>query len=133
MTRTLAAAIATSCEALKNCKANGNTWGQDHHEKALKHYTDLLPSGSGFDSGTTILPGLTTDSELWLKTAFHHMNENGYYTEWTYHTITVTPRFSGIDIYITGSNLNDIKDYINEVFYTTLTKEAPIWTPTPST
>ena len=57
---------------------------------------------------------------IWNKLVFcapfHHMNSDGYYTEWTNHYITVIPTFDGFDIAVSGSNKNDIKNYIADRF-----------------
>ncbi len=75
-----------------------------------------LPGGSGFDNGTTLNVDKSTSQKLVFETAFHHMNEHGYYTKWTDHTVTVRPSFNGLDIRVSGRNYNDIKDYIAECF-----------------
>lgn len=45
------------------------------------------------------------------------MNDNGCYDGWTEHRITVRPEFDGVSITVSGSNRNDIKDYISYIFY----------------
>lgn len=83
-----------------------------------------LPHGSGFDSGTKIDTDKSQSNKLVFSTSFHHMDENGFYDGWTEHTITVRPDFVfNLDIKISGSNRNDIKDYIHECFYHSLTQE----------
>ena len=59
-------------------------------------------------------------------TAFHHMNENGFYDDWTNHRVTVTASLDNqINVKVSGKNRNDIKDYIKEIFYDVLTNEIP--------
>ena len=77
----------------------------------------FLPSGSGFDSGTTIDRDVSCDTKVVLNTSYHHMNENGMYDGWTDHKVTVRPTFHSPDITISGRNRNDIKDYMQNVFY----------------
>lgn len=48
------------------------------------------------------------------------MNDAGMYDGWTEHVITILPSFSGITISVSGSNRNDIKDYLAETFDYTL-------------
>ena len=75
-----------------------------------------LPSGSGFDNGTTLNVDKSTSQKLVFETAFHHMDEHGYYTKWTDHTVTVRPAFQGLDIRVSGRNHNGIKEYIEGCF-----------------
>ena len=66
--------------------------------------------------GRTIDIEKTTEQKLVFDTAFHHMNDHGYYVGWTEHRVTVRPSFYGLDIKVSGWNRNDIKDYIAECF-----------------
>ena len=77
---------------------------------------NILPSGSGFDSGTTIDLDNSNDKKITFITSFHHLNENGFYDGWTEHKVIIRPTFYGIDIKVTGKDRNDIKDYIGEMF-----------------
>jgi hypothetical protein len=79
-----------------------------------------LPSGSGFNSGSEFLPCESRPDRLVFKTAFHHMDENGYYDGWTQHSVIVTPTFEGFNIRVTGKNKNDIKDFIADCFHAVL-------------
>jgi hypothetical protein len=120
---TLVQAIVQTFLAKENCILNVNEEWEQKHEKRLKELEKLLPSGSGFDSGTSIVS--CSDAKLVLKTSFHHMNENGYYDGWTDHYVTVTPSFSfGLDIRVSGRNRNDIKDFILDEFYYALLQEV---------
>ena len=90
-------------------------------DKLEKLVENNLPSGSGFDSGTEFIENESEwNKKLVFKTSFHHLNENGYYIKWTDHKIIITPRFSGIDIKVTGQNYNNIKEYISEMFLISL-------------
>ena len=84
-----------------------------------------LPQGAGFDNGTEIDLERSTDKKLVFHTAFHHMNDAGYYTCWTEHTVTVTPAFlGGFDLKVSGRNTRDIKDYIADTFHHLLGAEG---------
>lgn len=84
---------------------------------------ELLPSGSGFDAGSKIIRE-EYKNRIKIETEFHHMNENGYYTEWTKHTITIFPCLEcGMEVKVSGRNVNYIKDYIFDVFYDVLNSE----------
>ena len=106
---------------------------ETHRDYAMRHWeriheivTEYLPSGSGFDTGTTLLTSPTSShaDKLTFSVAFHHMNEVGYYDGWTEHKVIVTPSFiGGFRLRVTGRNRNDIKDYIAEAFHTALMSE----------
>ena len=88
----------------------------ERSQERLAHLLDSAPSGSGFDSGTT-LDGLTKTGALLFSTAFHHMTGAGYYDGWTYHTVRVIPSLAwGYDLRVTGKDRNGIKDYIADTF-----------------
>ena len=89
-------------------------------EETAELINQYMPSGSGFDNGTTLNLDKSTPGKLVFDTSFHHMSEHGYYTRWTDHAVIVRPIFGGIDIRIVGQNYNDIKDYIAECFEHTL-------------
>jgi hypothetical protein len=73
------------------------------------------PSGSGFDSGTKILKADGT--QVVFLTAFHHMNDGGYYTAWTEHKVIIRPNLAlGYTMRITGKDYAQIKEYIGDVF-----------------
>jgi len=81
---------------------------------------NLLPTGSGFDNGTTIDVEKSSINKIVFNTSFHHMNEHGYYTRWSEHKVTVTPAFNGLNIKVSGRDINDIKEYIADSFLYTL-------------
>ena len=85
-------------------------------EDRIKEIMEGAPRGSGFDSGTT-LGDKSSNKKLIFYTEYHHMNDCGFYDGWTDHTITVTPGFYGLNLVVAGKNLNDIKDYIDNVFW----------------
>lgn len=116
------------------CAANATSIKHDAYwavtNEIARLIKDHLPSGSGFDNGTTLL---TDGSDLRLKprlkfsTSFHHMDENGYYTVWTHHVVTVDADFDGLRIKVDGANTNDIKDFIADTFHQALTQEVKAW------
>lgn len=75
-----------------------------------------LPSGSGFDSGTTIDRSVVFSKEFRLVTSFHHMSEHGYYDGWTDHVVAVKPDWNGVEIDVSGPDRHDVNDYIGEMF-----------------
>lgn len=92
----------------------------------IQRLVDLLPRGTQVES--------VSEKRIVFRVDFHHMNADGYYDGWTKHTIVVTPAFIGFNIRVTGTNRNDIKDYLADLFYTTLSDRAPepLWLPTGS-
>lgn len=125
MAHNVAQAFARAVTAWRNCQRTGNETLADRWYQYLHRLADLLPSGSGFDSGTTFDEDSSTDSRLVFRTSFHHMNDGGMYDGWTDHTVTVRPAFTGLDIKVSGRNRNDIKDYIGDAFAEILNQEAP--------
>lgn len=98
-------------------------------EQELDRLTrEYLPSGSGFDRGTFFF---TADPDAQLKpvlrftTSYHHMNEHGVYDGWTQHQIKAEPDFGGLRVTVQGSNRNQIKDYIGDMFYAALIEPVP--------
>ena len=122
MSKTLIQIIASTINARKNCSKKGNLGWFENHSAKLKYIEEnSLPSGSGIDNGTRIDLDRSTENKIVLYTSYHHMNEGGYYEGWSEHRITIKPGFNGIDIFISGRNKNDIKEYLHDVYYTALT------------
>lgn len=121
----LAEMINAKIIAYKYCRTNGNLeWEQRHQEALYWIATNLLPRGSGFDSGTEIDRELSGPDKLVFKTSYHHMDENGGYTHWTHHTVYCRPTFLGrIVLTVSGPSDNYIKDHIGEAFYEALAAE----------
>ena len=119
-------ALASKVTAMRNCLDNGNgEWHERHHDAIRAIVREFMPRGSGFDAGTRFDACEHVDSKrerLVFQTAFHHMNDAGYYDGWTQHSVIVTPSFSGFDLRVTGPNRNDIKDYIADCFHDALSR-----------
>jgi hypothetical protein len=115
-------AIAESLLALRNCEiaveGYKSEWIAKHRERIKTLCSAALPHGSGFDNGSKLCFEHSKPERLVFETAFHHMNENGYYDGWTEHTVIVTPSLVfGFELRITGRNRNEIKDTIHECFH----------------
>ena len=119
--------LAGALQARNNCLQSSNeTWFNHWSDKIEYIQNSLLPHGSGIDGDNTISldENAKRIDKIVIYTGYHHMNENGFYTHWTNHTITVYPDFtSGIRLSISGRNDNDIKDYLYDVFYDALTDD----------
>ena len=117
--KTLIEHIAGKLSALRNCEQSGNQEWAAKHLASLRQLEDLLPSGSGFDSGSTLVrdAGASWQERVVIATGFHHMDAGGSYDGWTEHTLTVTPSFiGGFNIKVSGRDRDGIKDYIAEAF-----------------
>lgn len=116
--------IASLICARSNCLERGNSeWKQRHEAELLALAREHLPSGAGIDAGTRIDLDRSKADKVVLTCGYHHMND-GYYEQWTNHTITIRPSFIGqIDIVISGRNRNGIKEYLHEVFHQCLTAD----------
>ena len=114
----LAAALSHK-RSLSNSTVANTIWENRVNAK-VETFAQYLPSGSGVDSGTTIEEGDCTDSRIVLSCGFHHMNDAGYYTQWTQHKIILDASFGGFNIRVTGRNINDIKDYLADLFHSAL-------------
>ena len=117
MTKPLYQHLAAMVDAIANCERSGNIeWRERHLARLATAVEDFLPSGSGFDSGTTIDRDRSTGERLVFSTAFHHM-DNGFYVGWSHHDVVVTPSLiHGFTCRVTGRNRRDIKEYIGESF-----------------
>jgi hypothetical protein len=126
MARYLYSELASIVDAMHTCQRNPaqyGEWADKHAETISALVRNHMPSGSGFDCGTTLDTELSHAEKLVFTTSFHHMDENGYYCGWTEHTVIVTPSFSGFNLRISGRNRNDIKEYIHDAFSSALRTE----------
>jgi hypothetical protein len=128
-TNTVLNALANAIVARANCAKLGNNEWYAKHDATIEHIEkEYLPSGCGIDSGTKVdlseprgMCRSNGKTRIVLVTAYHHMNENGMYDVWTEHEITIVPNLlHGYTLKISGSNRNDIKEYLNDVFCTAL-------------
>lgn len=109
--------IATTLLAREQCTNTNNTEWYAKHTRKLAQASKLLPSGSGFDVGSTIALDESSPDKIVIDTRYHHMNDVGYYDGWSEHSVIVTPSLCfGFELRITGKDKNDIKDVIYEVF-----------------
>lgn len=105
--------LAQAIQAKGSCNAE---W-RDIWYLRIENLMETAPSGSGIDSGTKLLITACSDTRLTFGTAFHHMDDNGYYAGWTQHTVVVTATLTGSpSIVVKGRNRNDIKEYLAELF-----------------
>ena len=119
--RTVVQEISSKVQSIANCESPPMADWKAKHRASLKELLDFLPSGSGFDSGTELYP-TSTPERLVFEVDFHHMNQDGFYTNWTKHRVIVTPCFAGFNVKVMGPDQNGIKDHIAECFHHALSE-----------
>lgn len=126
-TQTIAERIANLLQARVNCvKHDHPEWYVRHTDRLEWLVRETMPSGGGFDYGTTLDLDRSTPDRLVFQTSFHHMDEMGGYDGWTQHTITARPSFvHRVALTISGRDRNQIKDMIADSFSHTLGLVAP--------
>lgn len=120
--------LASMVGSYHRCAKSGNVeWREKWEACIVAAVKSQLPSGSGFDSGPCIDLEKSTEENLFLDAAFHHMNENGFYDGWTAHTVHVMGSLAyGFQLRVTGRDRNEIKSYIGEVFHDVLSREYTV-------
>ena len=118
--------LALLRDAIRNCEKTGNTeWKERHWERMEGLVKQHMPSGSGFDAGTTLDEINFSRDVLRFTTSFHHMNPDGFYDGWTEHVVWVRPSLAfGFTLDIRGHDRNDIKEHIAEMFTYALDTEV---------
>lgn len=114
--------FAVAFVAMGNCQRSGNEWGARWAERLKELSREHLPSGSGFDSGNHFIAEESRPDRLIFATSFHHMNDSGFYDDWTNHRVIVTPEFGGFGLKVTGRDKRGIKEYIADSFHAALSK-----------
>ena len=125
MKATVYSHIASLLIAIDNCaKAKNIEWITNHLHSIDNLVKSAMPSGSGVDSGTKFDFDSSNPNKLVFTFEYHHMDENGYYCNWTDHKAIVTPSLAfGFNLQITGPNKNDIKDYLHDLFHSALSAQ----------
>lgn len=124
--RKLYQVLSARLQARINCNKMGNSEWFDRHTAHIEMLTrEHLPSGSGFDAGTSFDFDASTPDKLAFNTSFHHMDEHGGYSGWSEHRVIVSPSLAfDFNLRITGKDKNTIKDYISELFNIALMSEV---------
>ena len=105
-------------------------WLERHEESIEKLVKNYMPYGSGFDSGTKLDFEKSNPEKLVFRSAFHHMDDVGYYTGWSHFIVIVTPSLQfGFNFKIKGEGkvckaFYLDRDYFVDVFAECLEKEV---------
>jgi hypothetical protein len=121
--------IASLLSARKTCLESKNVeWTHNHENALVEIERNYLPSGAGFDAGTQIDLDLSTPEKIALTFEYHHMNENGFYTNWTKHLVVIEPSLVfDIELKISKNRVDEcILDYFYQVFEETLNQEIEV-------
>lgn len=119
MKDSLIALIAQTCDWRK--QVNEEYMGVC--EDRLYKLEQMLPSGSGIDSGCKIDVENSSSDKVVILFSWHHMDENGYYDGWTDHKLIVKPKlWNNFDVRITGRDRNYLKEYLYDLFDSALRK-----------
>ena len=116
--------IAGLVIARKNCETSNNEEWLARHDEALDYIeSQILPSGSGIDSGCTIDRDKSTENKIVINSSFHLMDDCGFYDGWMDFRVVVTSsllfgacvdvkgRFSDRNYKYSGH-----KEYLQDVF-----------------
>lgn len=125
MKRTIMQALANVSIVLNN--PNAAQTAVDYQSQVLDALVKLAPSGGGFDKGTEFISVRSNSRRLVFRTAFHHMDSNGFYTVWTDHTVVVVPDLLyGFTLTISGKDIDAIKAVIHDAFNEYLNTETAL-------
>lgn len=121
--------IASLIVAIQNCEKPGFNGHPDYPQKHIDALQciarECLPSGSGFDRGCSVDIDASSAVCIAVNTAFHHMDDNGYYCGWTDHVVRIRAHLAfGFTVSISGRNFRGIKDYMSDVFYHVMQSEC---------
>jgi hypothetical protein len=118
--------LAQLVDVYNTCVMTSNLESRMKHGEALQEIMKSAPEGSGIDSGTKLDVSESTTKRLLFTFGFHHMDDDGFYTHWTHHTLKVTPDLAyGINLSISGRDRNQIKDQLYEIYGRWLHEEVP--------
>jgi hypothetical protein len=125
MQKPLYSKIASALQAYNNCIKSDALHPREAIWLArLTNLKDILPAGSGFNSGSYLDIDASTPDKLVFVTSFHYMNDSGYYDSRSDHTVIVTPSLIfGFNTRISGVNQKGIKEYIHERFCEVLSQD----------
>ena len=89
---------------------------------------NCLPDGCGFNAGSMITGDPLADAEhtISIQTGYQHMNDAGYCTHWSSHTVTIRATFDGFDIDVTpGGEPEEFTEFLADTFVCALVEPMP--------
>ena len=90
---------------------------------------NIFPHGSGIDNGCTFNYEKSVNNRLVINSAYHCMNENGYYDGWVDFIVVLTPDLElDYTLNIRGNfgKYNHVKDYLYQIFHNSFDQEVDI-------
>lgn len=108
---------------LLRCIAEAHS--QDSQGEVLERLLDLLPSGSGLDSGVKLKH--CDNKRIVFGCDYHHMDDNGFYCGWSLHDCVIRAdlsEFGGFSLKITGRDKRQIKEYLADTLNYALQREV---------
>lgn len=109
--------ISSLIDAIKRCEKTDNVDWKRKHNETLDNLINKLPFDCKLDDKST-------SEKIIFNFSYHHMDSNGNYAGWEDYKVIVKPSLQfGINVRVVGKNINDIKDYFYDVFYTSLNEE----------
>lgn len=124
-------AFYTAFQARENCanksrSESANEWVSRWDDR-IEELNALLPSGSGFDSGSRFLIDDSHAKKLTFESSYHHMNNEGFYTHWIEFQVVITPEFRTFKLKIVNKSLRRMdredREYFEEVFAESLMQD----------
>jgi len=88
-------------------------------EKNINELIETLPHGSGVDGETKFNYEESKNDKLIINSAYHFMDDNGFYDGWTDIQIILKPDWSRVDLNVKGifpKKYSDIRNYLEELF-----------------
>ena len=70
----------------------------DYFGKVQRLVRENMPIGQGFDVGTELDHEKSAPDRLVFTTRYLHKDEDGFWSNYSYHSVTVAPTFFGMNI-----------------------------------
>lgn len=134
MKKPIYAHLVTAIDAKKTCeKRDAELWWDRWDRLISEIETNHLPNGSRIDSGCLVDQERSNDRTLVINSAYHCMNDPGYYEGWINFKVVGKPSLQfGITLEIKGNfgmkggKYALEKEYLHELFYEALIKEVDL-------
>lgn len=103
--------IADELDFYRDCITQGN----DGCEQPIKDILQELKSEKGLEQGVRFNYNHSTKDRLIFTFDYQHYH-NGLYDGSTHHVMTITPKFGGYNLFISGSDKHSVKEYLYTKF-----------------